>query len=340
MDKSAKLTILGAGAIGCTVAARLILAGFTQVSLIARGENLRQLQAEGIYLKDLTGEYQVRPFQVVERATALDAQDVVFIATKAGALQQVTADLNGLLHQDTLVIPLINGIPFWYFYQGDDQTQATVQSLQTIRSLDAERYLIEHFPLRHLIGAVVFITAELHGHGRVSSHNPYLLIFGEPSHQLTPRVEQLQQLFADTGIEARVHDNIRDQIWTKVIANLSSNPLSVLTGATLHDIYSHPDLHDVVSSMMLEVRQVAACYGARINIDPKLFLKLGADMGEVHTSMWQDFQNRQPLELSGIADAVLELAKGYDCPMPVTRQICQLTRYLSDRSRQLVHSTH
>lgn len=337
MDKSAKITILGAGAIGCTVAARLILAGFEKVSLIARGENLKQLEAEGIHLKDLTGEYQVRPFQVVEQAAGLDVQDVVFIATKAGALRQVTASINTLLHQDTLVIPLINGIPFWYFYQGDDQVEAKVQSVQTICSLDADRYLIEHFPLRHLIGAVVFITAELHGHGRVSSNNPYLLIFGEPSHQLTPRVEQLQQLFTDTGIEARVHESIRDQIWTKVIANLSSNPLSVLTGATLHDIYSHPYLHEVVSNMMLEVRQVAACYGARINIDPKLFLKLGADMGDVHTSMWQDFQNKQPLELSGIADAVLELADGYDCPMPVTRQICQLTKYLSDQSRQLVH---
>lgn len=337
MDKSAKITILGAGAIGCTVAARLILAGFNRVSLIARGDNLKQLQAEGIYLNDLTGTHQLHPYQVVEQATELGGQDVVFIATKAGALKQVTASINALLHDETVVIPLMNGIPFWYFYQNVDDPNASDSNagaiqpvpIQSIDCLDADRYLIENFPLKHLIGAVVFITAELHGYGKVSSNNPYLLIFGEPSHQRTARVEQLQQLFTDTGIESRVHDSIRDQIWTKVIANLSSNPLSVLTGATLHDIYSHPFLHDVVSNMMLEARQVAACYGARINIDPKLFLKLGADMGEVHTSMWQDFQKKQPLELSGIADAVLELADFYDCPMPVTRQICQLTKYLS-----------
>lgn len=327
MDKSTHITILGAGAIGCTVAARLILAGFKHVSLVARGDNLKHLQAKGIHLTDLTGTYHLRPYQIVEHTDQLSVQDIVFIATKSGALKQITANICSLLHDQTLVVPLINGIPFWYFYKGDEQQK----TIQTIQSLDPDRSLIERFPLAHLIGAVVFITAQLDGHGIVRSNNPYLLIFGEPSNQQTTRLAQLQQLFADTGIEARSHDSIRDQIWTKVIANLSSNPLSVITGATLHDIYSHPYLHDVVTNMMLEARQVAACYGARINIDPKLFLKLGADMGEVHTSMWQDFQKHQPLELSGIADAVLELADYYDCPMPVTKQICQLTKYLSDK---------
>lgn len=330
MDKSAKITILGAGAIGCTVAARLILAGYEHVSLIARGENLKQLRSQGIQLQDLTGTHHVYPDQVVEHTSELGAQDIIFIATKAGALKQITATLHHLLHDETVIVPLINGIPFWYFYQGD----SSQQPLKTIQCLDTDQYLMQHFPLKHLIGAVVFITAELQGYGKVQSSNPYLIILGEPSHQITSRVKQLQQLFADTGIESRVHESIRDQIWTKVIANLSSNPLSVLTGATLHDIYSHPHLHDVVTKMMLEARQVAACYGARINIDPKLFLQLGADMGEVHTSMWQDFQKKQPLELSVIADAVLELAEGYNCPMPVTKQICELTKYLSDRNMQ------
>ena len=117
MDKSAKITILGAGAIGCTVAARLILADYEHVSLIARGENLKQLKSQGIQLQDLTGTHHVYPDQVVEHTSELGAQDVIFIATKAGALKQITASLHPLLHDGTVIVPLINGIPFWYFYQ-------------------------------------------------------------------------------------------------------------------------------------------------------------------------------------------------------------------------------
>lgn len=329
MDRSAKITIIGAGAIGCTLAARLILAGCYHVSMIARGENLNVLKKQGIYLQDLTGSYQVQPYAVVEDPNILGVQDVVFICTKASALPQLLESLKVLVDKKSLVIPLINGIPFWYFYT--DQQQKDIANIQC---LDPDKRLIENFPLSNLIGAVVFITAELIEHGKVKSSNPYLLIFGEPNHKVSKRIKTLQTLFDDTAIEARVVEQIRDQIWTKVIANLSSNPLSVITGATLKDIYSHPFLHDITLQITHEVRQVAASYGARVSIDPFTFLALGRDMGDIHTSMWYDYQKKQPLELSGIATAVLELAEKYQCTMPMTKHIYELTQYISEKSRQ------
>lgn len=327
MQKNAKIAILGAGAIGCTLAARLILSGCEHVSLIARGENFQVLSKQGIHLKDLTGEYHVQPDQVVEDLTQLDAQDIVFIATKSNALTHIVQSLGHLLHAESLVIPLMNGIPFWYFYQGEAQ-----QDIRVVKCLDADQQLIQHFPLAHLIGSVVFITAELKAYGKVESNNPYLLILGEPSHQITSRLQAIQDVFADTHIELRITDDIRDQIWTKVIANLSSNPLSVVSGATLKDIYSHPYLQEMTLQITQEVRQVAASYGARISIDPLTFLQLGADMGEIHTSMWYDYQKKQVLEMAGIAEAVFELAERFNCPMPVTKHICNLTHYLSEQS--------
>lgn len=329
MDYPVKITILGAGAIGCTLAARLILAGHSQVSLIARGENLRVLKSEGIYLRDCYGEHHVKPAQVVEQATELGPQDVVFIATKANALSGLAHQLVPLLHAHTMVIPLINGIPFWYFYEGQKATE-----VKPVLSVDPDQVLLTQYPLQQIIGAVVFITAEQLSYGRVQSSNPYLLIFGEPNHRMSRRLKQLQALFEGTQIEARLSKQIRDQIWTKVIANLSSNPLSVITGATLRDIYSHPYLHDITLKMTHEIRQVAASYGARVSIDPKTFLNLGRDMGDIHTSMWYDYQKKQPLELNSIAQAVLELAEHYECDMPMTRHICQLTQYISEKSRQ------
>lgn len=330
MNQSVKITILGAGAIGCTLAARLKLAGCESISIVARGENYKVLSQDGIQLNDLTGKHHVYPDRVVKSTAELEPQDIVFIATKSDALIQVYEDIKLILHENTLVIPLINGIPFWYFYRDEAQLE-----VKPIKCLDKDQILIKHFPLQHLIGSVVFITAKLIGYGQVESKNPYLLILGEPAHQITPRLQALQPIFANTGIELRITENIRDQIWTKVIANLSSNPMSVITGATLRDIYSHPYLQEITREITQEVRQVAASYGARVSIDPDTFLKLGSEMGETYTSMWYDYQKKQPLELKGIADAVLELAEEYHCPMPMTKHICHLTQYLSEQSRHI-----
>jgi len=330
MKKETKISILGAGAIGCTLAARLILAGCERVSLIARGENFQVLSTQGIHLTDLTGEYQLTPYRVVQDITELDPQDIIFITTKSNALHQVTASVQHAVHAETVIIPLMNGIPFWYFYQGQSDGD-----IQAINCLDKDRQLIEHFPLAHLIGSVVFITAKLETYGKVESDNPYLLILGEPKNQITERIKAVQALFADSGIELRVTDQIRDQIWTKVIANLSSNPLSVVTGAPLKDIYAHPRLNEMALQITQEVRQVAASYGARISIDPVTFLQLGTNMGNVYTSMWHDYQKKQPLEMAGIAEAVFELAEQFNCPMPVTKHICNLTVYLSEQSRKI-----
>lgn len=327
MQQSAKkILVYGAGAIGSVLTVRLTLAGH-QVSVIARGENYHVISQEGIHLEDLTGHHHIRPYRVVSDVSELEPQDYIFIATKFHALAEITPQLKALLHDDTVIIPLMNGIPFWYFYGIEHSSEKTY-----IKSLDPNAQLSTQFPLKNLIGSVVFITAQLLQPGKVKSINPYLLIFGEPDHQLSNRLKQLVELFVDTNIEARPVETIRDQIWTKVMANLSSNPLSVVANTSLDQIYSHPYLHPISRAITQEVRQVAACYGARITIDPTTFLKLGTEMGATYTSMWYDYQKKHRLELESIADAVFELAEVYGCAMPMTRCIYDLTQFLSTQS--------
>ena len=320
------ILIYGAGAIGCVVAARLILAGH-KVTVLSRGKKKEILEKNGIHLTDLTGEHHVYLDRVVDVNSELEPQDYIFIATKFNALAEISSSLSKYLHDQTVIVPLMNGIPFWYFYGLDNQSES-----KRIKRLDHNGQLIENFPLKHLIGAVVFITAQSESEGHVKSENPYLLIFGEPKHQLTDRLSQLVELFKNTEIEARPVDHIRDQIWTKVMANLSSNPLSVVADAPLSQIYSNQYLVNITQQILYEVRAVAACYGARLSIDPQTFLKLGTEMGETYTSMWHDFKNNRVLELESIAEAVFELADVYDCPMPITKQIYNLTQYLSEQS--------
>lgn len=308
---SRQILIAGAGAIGCTLAARLAAAGHA-VDLLARGHTLATLRQQGVQLDDLDGHWQA-PVRAVASAAECATPDVVFLCSKSQDLPALAEQVQPALGPDTLVLPLVNGVPFWYFHAEGGRFQG-----RTVRAVDPESRLARALPLAQVLGAVVFITAEALGPGRVRSGTPHLLMLGEPAGGLSPRLLTLCELLRDAGIEARPLERLRDKLWTKLIANLTSNPLSVVTGTTLQAIYTDPVLLDTVKAVMHETLLVAAAHGARLEIDPIEFLRLGASMGAVRTSMLQDFERGRPLELAAIGEAVLELAALYQLPMPAT----------------------
>ncbi|MDE1169125.1 MAG: 2-dehydropantoate 2-reductase [Pseudomonas sp.] len=320
MTPTLRIAIVGAGAIGCTLAARLVGSG-QPVKLLARGDTLATLKRDGIRLSDLQGEHHVR-VTASDNAHELGEQDLIFICTKAPALPAVLAQIPPMVGPHTVVVPVVNGVPWWYFH-GEGGRFAG----QPIKALDVDGQLARALDLSHVIGCVVFITAQCPQPCVVESRNPHLMIVGEPDNSLSPRLEQLRGVIERAGIEARSTDRIRDSLWTKIIANLTSNPLSVVTGATLEQLYGLPELRELVSSTLHETLLTAAAHGARVSIDPHTFLELGAGMGAVRTSMLQDFDKGRPLELAAIGDAVLELAEHMAVPMPVTRNIIALARF-------------
>ncbi|MGQ7817909.1 ketopantoate reductase family protein [Metapseudomonas furukawaii] len=320
MNHAPRICIAGAGAIGCTLAARLADTGHT-VSVLARGATLAAIRANGIHLDDLDGHHFVH-VPASDRAGDLGPQDIVFLCAKADALPALAADIQPLLHPGSLLVPVVNGLPWWYFHGLQGRFAG-----QRIRAVDPEGLLAERLDLAQVIGCVVFITAQCPAPAVAEAQNPHLMIFGEPDNRLTPRLERLRALVADAGIEARASERIRDSVWTKAIANLSSNPLSVITGATLEQIYGQADLRRIAGDCLQETLLTAAAYGARIEFDPQTFLDLGAGMGAVRTSMLQDYDKGRPLELAAIGDAVLELADRLELPMPITRHLVALARF-------------
>ncbi|MCY0966257.1 ketopantoate reductase family protein [Parathalassolituus penaei] len=319
-----QICIAGAGAIGGTLAARLATSG-QRVNVLARGRTLAALREEGITLDDLEGRHHAM-VNASDKAEELGPQDLILVCTKAPALATMLRQIQPLLHEQTIVIPVVNGMPWWYF-QGIEGRFAG----ERIVAADPDGELARLLPAHHLIGAVVFITASREGPAHVRSGNPHLMIMGEINHQLSERLEAVRELIANAGIEARATDNIRDQLWTKIIANLTSNPLSVVTGATLEQLYSHPDLSPLVRQMLDEILQTAAAYGARIRFDPQTIMEMGTGMGAVRTSMLQDYDNHQPLELATIGDAVVELASRAGFAMPITRHVLALARFLASQ---------
>ena len=324
-----RICIAGAGAIGCLLAARLAAAG-QQVSVLARGRGLQALREHGVQLSDLGGPLQ-RPVAADSQAS-FGVQDLLILCCKSQDLSDLAEQVQPLIGPQTVILPCVNGVPFWYFHREGGRFDG-----QPVAAVDPSGRLGHLLPLEQVLGAVVFITAEAVAPGQVVSSTPHLVMLGEPAGGDSDRLRWLCGVLTAAGIEARPVAQLRDKLWTKLLANISSNPLSVVTGATLHTIYTDPVLLDTVRAVMYEVMLVASAYGARLEIDPTEFLRLGASMGAVRTSMLQDFERGRPLELAAIGNAVLELAERYALPMTATATLLKQARWHADRRSE--HST-
>ena len=323
-SSSLRICVAGAGAIGCTLAARMALSG-QAINVFARGETLGILQRDGIHLSDVHGEHHVR-VNASDNASALGEQDLVFLCAKAHSLSKMLPQIRPLIGPQTVVVPVVNGVPWWYFHGEGGRFDG-----ERIEAVDPGGLLTDALDLNQIIGCVVFVTAQCPSPGVVKSDDPYRIIFGELDNKLTPRLERVRTLIEASGIEAQGTDRLRDQLWTKIIANLTSNPVSVITGATLGQIYGLPQMRDLAMGMFQEAMLLATTYDASVSMDREAFIRFGASMGAVRTSMLQDFEKGLPLELAAIGDAVLELAERASVPMPITRSILTLAHFCAGK---------
>ncbi|MDL2403657.1 ketopantoate reductase family protein [Rhizobium mayense] len=316
-----KISVAGAGAIGVTLAARLLIGGY-RVSLIARGANLAAIQKDGIRLLDNEGDHRLK----IDAGTPSDypVQDLVFLCPKSQDLPALAAAVQPLIGPNTMIVPVINGIPWWYFDGRDGRWNGP-----QIGSVDPDGALKELLPSPQIIGTTTLITAERIQPGVVKTFNPLQMTIGELDGRVSDRVERLGAILQQAGIATRVTQHIRDSVWTKVVRNLVSNPVTAITGASLRENFSDNNLAAISEQMLHEVLPVIAAYGARLEIDPETIMTAGRSMGDVKTSMLQDLERGSPLELASICDAVIELADAHGISMPVTQAITALARYKS-----------
>ena len=323
-----RIAVAGAGSIGCTLAAMLAHAGVS-VSLLARGATLQAVRAEGVRLHRGHDQETIQArVTASDDAAELGVQDAVLVCTKAQDLAGIAPSLTPLIGAQTCIIPMVNGVPWWYFQRLPGRHEGRI-----VNAVDPNGKLLRAFPSDQVLGAVQFLTAERLAPGVVSSPNHKLVVLGELDHTETPRAARLVKAFNDAGIESRLSPRIRDPLWVKIIANLTSNPLSVVTGATLDTLYGDPRLLPIVRKIMNECLALAASYGARIDFDPPSFIEQAQGMGPVRTSMLQDALAGHPLELAAIGDSVLELAQLQGIPMPVTQDILAITHYRDEAGR-------
>ena len=319
-----RICIVGAGGIGATLGARLALGGHA-VSLVARGAHLAAIRAGGLHFVDHVNQAELRLTLVASddpAQLARDAgpQDLIFIGLKAHAIAAMLPRLAPLVRADTVVVPAINGLPWWYFH-----CEGSVLDGRAVRVLDPDGAMFAALNPAHLLGCVVHIAAEVRAPGSVHYTGGRRLILGEPDRSRTPRLARVCEALHAAGFDAVAADDIRRDVWWKLIGNLSFNPVAALTGYLMNQLCSDEAALSVIRPVMREGMAVAAAYGYPIDMTPDQRIDVARQLGAARISMLQDLEQRRPLELDAIVGAVLELGEHKGIAMPATRIVHGLT---------------
>ena len=315
----------GAGAIGSYLTVRLVQAG-ADVTLIARGTQLDAIRANGVTLIAGDERSTVRPF-ITSDAGVAGIQDYVFVALKAPALPQAARDIAKLLGPETALVTAMNGVPYWYFYGAASPFRDRI-----IESVDPGGVLWRTLPPRHAIGAVLYPWAEVVAPGIVDQSTSNRFILGEPDGEISARVTKLSNIMQAGQLDAPVSPRIRDELWMKLWGNLSMNPLSALTGATIDRLCYEPGLRAVARAMMAEAQDAAEALGVRFTIDVEQRIEIAGMAGARKTSMLQDLERGRPLEIEALLGAVIELGALAGRELPLCRAVLALTRERARRS--------
>lgn len=297
-----KVCIYGAGAIGGLIGGLLADSG-ADVTLIARGPNLAALKENGLRLFTEGREIHVRPACTDDPAAA-GPQDVVFVTVKATASPGIAPGMAPMLRDDTMVVTAQNGIPWWYFHGVGGPLEDT-----RLDSVDPGGRQWEHIGPQRAIGCVVWPAAELEAPGVVRHTYGNRLPIGEPDGSRSDRVKALSKALIAAGLKAPARPDIRNDIWMKLWGNLSFNPISALTHATLDVLATDPGTRAVCRAMMVEAQTVGEKLGVKFSIDVDARIQGAADVGAHRTSMLQDLDQGRPMEIEALVGVVSELGR-------------------------------
>ena len=318
-----KFAVLGAGAIGAYVGAALSRGG-ADVTLIARGAHLQAMAEHGVRVESPRGDFSARPEVSGDIAAVADA-DVVFVGLKAYSLPAIAPQLGSLLAPGAAAIWAQNGIPWWYF-QALPAVEGAADpiGLTVLESVDPGGVIAASISPDHNVGCVVFCSTEIVEPGVIRHVEGTRFTIGEPDGSDSERLRSISAAFAAGGLRAPVESKLRDQIWLKLVGNVAFNPITALTGATLGQLGTLPEMRDLLRSVFTECAAVAARLGITFPVSLDRRLEAGLAVGDHKTSMLQDLEAGKRLELECMTGAIVELAGhlGIDVPCTSTVHAC------------------
>ncbi|MFK7745098.1 MAG: 2-dehydropantoate 2-reductase [Roseobacter sp.] len=314
-----KICIFGAGAIGGYMGVKLAQAG-ADVSLVARGPHLAAMKAKGLTLIEETGETTV-DVTASDNPADLGPQDYVIVTLKAHSVPPVVSKMQPLIGDHTTIVSGVNGVPWWYFHKLDGPLEGT-----RLNSVDPGDAQWNGFGPDRVLGCVVYPAAEVSEPGTIKHIEGNRFSLGEPDGTKSDRAMALSKALSAAGLKAPVRPRLRDEIWVKLWGNLSFNPISALTHATLDVLCTDPGTRAVARGMMVEAQLVAEKLGVKFPIDVDRRIDGGAAVGAHRTSMLQDLDAGRPMEIDALLGSVQELGRVTDTPTPTIDTVLALTQ--------------
>lgn len=314
-----KICIFGAGAIGGYLGAKLAEAG-AEVSLVARGPHLAAIKKNGLSLIE-GDETKTFPVKAAEDPAELGIQDYVIVTLKAHSVPPVVGKMQPLIGPETTIVSGVNGLPWWYFHKNGGPLEGT--RLETVDPGDAQW---NGFGPDRVLGCVVYPAAEVTEPGVVKHIEGNRFSLGEPDGSKSERALALSKALGAAGLRAPVRPRLRDEIWVKLWGNLSFNPISALTHATLDVLCTDLGTREVARKMMLEAQQVAETLGVKFPIDVERRIDGGAAVGAHRTSMLQDLDAGRPMEIDALLGSVQELGGVTETPTPTIDTVLSLIK--------------
>ncbi len=318
-----KVLILGAGAVGAYIGARMALIGL-DVTLVARGAQLHAIRERGVEVKSASGDFQARP-KILGSIEEVGPVDVVFLGVKAHSLPQLAPRLKSVLAPDTTVVSTQNGVPWWFF----ENFGGSWNGLRLER-VDPGGVISAAIEARRVVGSIVYFSTEVIAPGVIRHIDGNRISLGEPDGTRSERVRRIADALMASGLRAPITTHIRNEIWVKLLGNVAFNPLSALTGATLAQMVRDPDVCNLAREIMREAEAVANRLALDLPVSIEQRIAGAEKVGEHKTSMLQDLEAHRPLELEAIVGAIVELGQRIGVPMPHTRTIYSATKLLAE----------
>ena len=313
-----RICIFGAGAIGGYMAAKLAQAG-ADVSIVARGPHLAAIRDKGLTLLEEGADPLTLPVKATDSAADLGQQDYVIVTLKAHSVPPVVGAMQPLLGPQTTLVSGVNGVPWWYFHKIGTPLEGT-----RLHSVDPGNVQWDGFGPDRVLGCVVYPAAEVSEPGTIRHIEGNRFSLGEPDGSKSDRATALSQVLQAAGLKAPVRPRLRDEIWVKLWGNLSFNPISALTHATLDVLCTDPGTRAVARNMMLEAQQIAEKLGVTFPIDVERRIDGGAAVGAHRTSMLQDLDAHRPMEIDALVKSVQELGLITQTPTPTIDTVLAL----------------
>jgi 2-dehydropantoate 2-reductase len=304
--------IIGVGAIGGWVAARLASAG-EPVSILARGATAEAL-GQGLELTEQDVSTRVHP-RIATSGGELGPQDLLILAVKTPALAEAAQAALPMIGPETIILPMLNGVPWWF-------------TDRRLRSIDPDGSIAVALPAAQVLGCVVHAACRREGRNRVVVAKADKLILGEPAGGTSKRTERVRALFEGAGISCQGSADIRRDVWYKLWGNATLNPLSALTLATADRL--HAELKPIQLAGMAELAAVGAALGCPIAESGEDRMAVTARLGPFKTSMLQDVEAGRPIELEAMLGAPIELAHRVGVPVPTLKMLYAMTRLMAE----------